>query len=136
MHASQVTNGVVAVKILALHDTDGVPVNAIREISLLKELNRIPNVIEYVSNFLILTLFEYQCQRNIELTVWLMGSKVAQFGTMLTLILLPSCRLKEVIYDDSKLYLVFPYVERDLKQVISEHGGAPMDRSRVKVIST
>ena len=53
---NKVSNDLCAVKIMSLHDVDGVPVNVIREISLLQEVSACSNVIEYVVTHLLLVV--------------------------------------------------------------------------------
>lgn len=76
---------VIALKKIRLeHDDEGVPSTAIREISLLKEVQH-PNIVD----------------------------------------------LKQVIHEDNKLYLVFEYLDHDLKKFLDKNG-APLTPSQVK----
>ena len=38
-------------------------------------------------------------------------------------------RLKEIIYSQEQLYLVFEYVEYDLKKYMRTHGNKPLDKT-------
>ena len=71
------TNSIIALKKIRLeHEDEGVPSTAIREISLLKEINH-PNVI----------------------------------------------RLKDLVYGENRLYLIFDYLDHDLKKYLELNGG-------------
>ncbi len=71
------TSQTIALKKIRLeHEDEGVPSTAIREISLLKEINH-PNVI----------------------------------------------RLKDLVYDENKLYLIFDYLDHDLKKFLEINNG-------------
>jgi serine/threonine protein kinase len=71
-------------KIRLEHDDEGVPSTAIREISLLKEVQH-PNIVD----------------------------------------------LKQVIHEDNKLYLVFEFLDHDLKKFLDKNG-APLNSSQLK----
>lgn len=79
------TNDIVALKKIRLeHEDEGVPSTAIREISLLKEIDH-PNVI----------------------------------------------RLRDLVYGENRLYLIFDYLDHDLKKYLEINGG-PLAPSVVK----
>lgn len=83
------TNVIVALKKIRLEAEDeGVPSTAIREISLLKEL-RDDNIVKYV------VLSSYCIKQMLNL-----------------------CRLLDIVHADQKLYLVFEFLDVDLKRYI------------------
>lgn len=100
------TSEIVALKKIKLESEDeGVPSTAIREISLLKELQH-DNVVQYV-------IFDVEAAQ--ELTETMPCLLTIHFLTRPT-----SCsannRLKEVVHAENKLYLVFEFLQRDLKK--------------------
>jgi serine/threonine protein kinase len=81
----KLTDDTIALKKIRLeHDDEGVPSTAIREISLLKEVQH-PNIVD----------------------------------------------LKQVIHEDNKLYLVFEYLDHDLKKFLDKNG-APLTSTQVR----
>ena len=113
----QHTGRVVALKKIRLEAEDeGVPSTAIREISLLKELKD-DNVVRWVSS-------HFASART-----------VATARILTPIMLTPHSRLLDIVHADSKLYLVFEFLDVDLKRYI-EHGnktGTPLTLDLVKV---
>jgi serine/threonine protein kinase len=106
----KVSQEVIALKKIRLEsEEEGVPSTAIREISLLKELQH-PNIVRSV--------------------VCMLARFLARE------ISAHCCRLRDVVHSDNKLHLVFEYLDHDLKKYmdsVSASGG--MDVMRIKVTS-
>jgi cyclin-dependent kinase len=102
------SNQIVALKKIRLEAEDeGVPSTAIREISLLKELKD-ENIVRYV--FAILR----DHNNSSKSILWL--------------------RLLDIVHADQKLYLVFEFLDVDLKRFMEQctsTGGIPMDLVKV-----
>lgn len=88
----------VAIKRIRLEsDQEGVPCTAIREISLLKELNH-ENIVKCVLSFFsFIHITCFQCRLLL--------------------------RLYEIIHDPDELTLVFEYCDLDLKKYLDQNGG-------------
>ena len=91
------TNEVIAVKRIKIEaENEGIPSTAIREISLLREIEH-ENVVK-----------------------WLWGRL---------------CRLKDVVTTEQKLYLIFEFVDMDLRQFLEQSDAkAPLDPRLIKVV--
>jgi len=102
------TEEYVALKkmILESHE-EGIPSTAIREIALLKELSENPNIVRYV---------------HIELWNYFLLTATVY-------------RLKDVLYAKGNLYLIFEYLEQDLKQYTDTIKGF-LDPLLIKVVCT
>lgn len=104
---NKVDNTFVALKKIRLeHEDEGVPSTAIREISLLNEI-RHPNVVQYVLCFSEISALSST------------GRDVADSAPF-------SARLLEVLNYDSKLFLVFEYLEHDLKKYMDSVREVPI----------
>ena len=115
------TNQVVALKKIRLEAEDeGVPSTAIREISLLKELKD-ENVVQSVSS---IPVSDYQ-------TVVYYGLRHSFLGAFFSLII----RLLDIVHADQKLYLVFEFLDVDLKRFMENcnKSGSPISLNTVKV---
>ena len=95
------TNTIVALKKIRLEAEDeGVPSTAIREISLLKELSRDDNIVKSVATRCASTSPSADCP------------------------LPTSLRLFDIVHQDQKLYLVFEFLDLDLKKYMDTVGNA------------
>uniref|UniRef100_M1CYE6 cyclin-dependent kinase n=1 Tax=Solanum tuberosum TaxID=4113 RepID=M1CYE6_SOLTU len=100
----RVTNETIALKKIRLEQEDeGVPSTAIREISLLKEMQH-ANIVRY--NFVILlcnciVVIAIEC--NLDPALVSCGYAI-------------SARLQDVVHSEKRLYLVFEYLDLDLKK--------------------
>ena len=104
-----VDKSIVAMKKIRLETEDeGVPSTAIREISLLKELKH-PNIVWYVYLRLVL-LYD-----------------LVSFFVVLD-------SLKDIVHSDEKLYLIFEFLDVDLKRYIDNLPTPKFDPPLVKVI--
>jgi cyclin-dependent kinase len=101
---------IVALKKIRLEAEDeGVPSTAIREISLLKEL-RDEYIVRYVFCYLLL-------QRRVRLVD--IGGKAADNAEC------ANNRLFDIIHQESKLYLVFEFLDMDLKKYMDNVSSSP-----------
>ena len=96
--ARDVNNGnIVALKKIRLEAEDeGVPSTSIREISLLKELSKDDNIVKWV----------------------MLGSKALPQCDADAI----PCRLLDIVHSDAKLYLVFEFLDLDLKRYMDSIG--------------
>ena len=94
-------------------EDEGVPSTAIREISLLKELKD-ENIVKYESILIIVSRLSHPFHPSI-----------------ITL----HHRLLEIVHADQKLYLVFEFLDMDLKRYLDEgnKNGSPITMDIVKV---
>lgn len=105
------TGVTIALKKIRLEqEEEGVPSTAIREISLLKELQH-NNVVRQVP---------VQCSRSHILLIALN-------------LLCDGYRLEDVVHSDKKLYLVFEYLDLDLKKHMDSHPNFGANHQLVKV---
>lgn len=106
------TGQVVALKKIRLEsEEEGVPSTAIREISILKELQH-PNIVQYA---------KYNRMTLIKL------SNICFFGVF---------SLIDVIHNETKLYLVFEFLDVDLKRQMDLVKSTGFTPSQVKVEKT
>jgi len=112
------TNQIVALKKIRLEAEDeGVPSTAIREISLLKELKD-DNIVKYV---LVRTHSK--------------GRRLIMLYHSLSFLIFGTDRLLDIVHADQKLYLVFEFLDVDLKRYM-EHastGDTPLTLDITKV---
>ena len=93
------TGNIVALKKIRLEAEDeGVPSTSIREISLLKELSKDPNIVKWVLSYPL----QWSSLRKIKLKTPL--------------------RLFDIVHSDAKLYLVFEFLDCDLKRYMDTIG--------------
>ena len=107
----RLTNETIALKKIRLEAEDeGVPSTAIREIALLKEMHH-GNIVRSVLHRHSLT----SC--CLDLTHRMLGL----------------CRLQDVVHADRRLYLVFEYLDLDLKKHLDTSPHISQDRMLIKV---
>jgi serine/threonine protein kinase len=112
----------VALKKIRLEsEEEGVPSTAIREISLLKELNH-PCVVRWVLGMQHVGPVQQRPQ-----TLCIID--VREASDLLACI----CRLYDVIHCDRKLYLVFEFLDLDLKKLMDSTPGFSKDHRLIKV---
>ena len=106
----RITGEVIALKKIRLEqEEEGVPSTAIREISLLKELQH-NNVVRQVFT----------------------GQSRSKFTHPISALVF-LCRLEDVVHSNKKLYLVFEYLDLDLKKHMDSHPNFGTDHRLVKV---
>lgn len=114
------TGDFVALKRIKLgEEEDGIPPTALREISILMELNDIPNIVQYVK-----IPHPWRC-----CSVILVISLQLSFRLCA---LVSFRRLRDAIYSESQLYLVFEWLEKDLKKYMDAVSGS-LEPKLVKV---
>lgn len=111
----KVTNETIALKKIRLEQEDeGVPSTAIREISLLKEMQH-SNIVKYEVNAIVDNWFS-------------MMTLVNNFDWYLLL-----RRLQDVVHSEKRLYLVFEYLDLDLKKHMDSTPDFSKDLHMIKV---
>lgn len=111
----KVTNETIALKKIRLEQEDeGVPSTAIREISLLKEMQH-SNIVKYDVNTIVENWFS-------------MMTLVNNFDWCFLL-----HRLQDVVHSEKRLYLVFEYLDLDLKKHMDSTPDFSKDLHMIKV---
>lgn len=109
----KVTNETIALKKIRLEQEDeGVPSTAIREISLLKEMQH-SNIVKYEVDTIV--LIQHESGEQFQLIFFLVH------------------RLQDVVHSEKRLYLVFEYLDLDLKKHMDSTSDFSKDLHMIKV---
>lgn len=109
----KVTNETIALKKIRLEQEDeGVPSTAIREISLLKEMQH-SNIVKYEVDTIV--LIQHESGEQFQLIFFLVP------------------RLQDVVHSEKRLYLVFEYLDLDLKKHMDSTPDFSKDLHMIKV---